>query len=655
MSTGKDRLLATSCLVLSAFVASHLFFWLLPNVFEPWNAQTMDQLFRLRSTFDSLQPRYDDTVIHVDLNEAALDEIGERYLNRRHYAQVVRNLSAMGVHAQVYDFIFATRRNPDEDQALLEATSQAGNVYFGMSFGRLGREQRQEGSLESRQYLDQTKWQVNVSGNPEELDTGSKPLATFADLASAARGIGYLNLRPDRDRVFRRIPLLVRYQGGYYPSLGFRVICDYLGVSANEITVTPGESLTLRSARFPDVPGPRDIVIPVDQENNMLINFVGPWERMNHQFTFGLAFRASEDRDVMEILKEEMTGKLVVVSDVSTGSSDVGSVPTDYNFPLSGVLANVMHNILTGEFLRELSSGEMLLVELLLVLILITLSLLLSSLPFSLGAVFLAIAYGVTAATLFFHFDLILNIVRPLFGIGLSAFSVIAYRYVNEEKEKWMIRKSFEAYFPPSVVKKIIANPEHITSTGQTKELTILFSDIVGFTAICATMTPEQIQKLLTDYFDAMTEVVFKYQGTVDKFIGDGLMVFFGDPEYQPDHALRCVRAAVEMQKRVRVLNKEREARGEGLIQVRIGINTGRVVVGNMGSARRLSYTVLGSDVNLAQRLESHAPEGRILISDSTYRLVQGQIQTANRGEIQVKGIDEPVCVHEVEPEGATA
>ena len=161
-------------------------------------------------------------------------------------------------------------------------------------------------------------------------------------------------------------------------------------------------------------------------------------------------------------------------------------------------------------------------------------------------------------------------------------------------------------------------------------------------------MAPERIQKILNEYFEQMTEIVFKYHGTVDKFIGDGLMVFFGDPESQPDHALRAVRAAIDMQNKTREINAKWKTQGYMPLQIRIGINTGTVVVGNMGSARRLSYTVLGSAVNLAQRLESSAPVGGILISQPTNNYIKDHISTRTLEQIQVKGFDDLITVYEV-------
>jgi len=197
-----------------------------------------------------------------------------------------------------------------------------------------------------------------------------------------------------------------------------------------------------------------------------------------------------------------------------------------------------------------------------------------------------------------------------------------------------------------------MVNPSLVTAAGQKKELTILFSDIKSFTTYSSTLSPDEIQRLLNEYFEAMVEIVFKYEGTVDKFIGDGLMVFFGDPEPQPDHAVRCVKAAIEMQRKCRELKERWVREGKFPLMVRIGINTGSVVVGNMGSERRLSYTVLGADVNLAQRLEANAPVEGILISQRTYELVRDHVPTRALDPIKVKGLDEAVRVYGVLVEG---
>lgn len=636
---------AAALLLAASFVLAHLAFRILPGVLEPWNAQLFDQLLAFRAESPRFKPPYDDTIVHVDINNASLKQIGQFYLDRGHFARGVRNLGQMGVAAQVYDFVFAAPQTAPEDEALIHATAAAASAYFGVAF-RLadapGAAADDDPAV--RSYLARTAWRITTDGDARTpgVRFGVKPLSTFPALAAAAKGLGSLAIQPDADGVIRRFPLILRYEDAFYPSVPLRVMCDYLRVPNERVRLRPGHSLTLeRGGSNPD------IVIPIDSQGQVRINFIGGWDRMKH-FNFSDVYRASEDRDELDLFRQDLSGKIVVVADVSANSRDVGPVPTDREFPLSGLLANVMHNILTRSFLRELSVGQQLLVELLLLGCVFAGAVRLRPVPFSAGVIGLITLYLGTVVVSFLYFQAVLDVVRPLMMLVLAVTSNVTYRYVVEERDKTFLRKTFEAYFPPKVVERIVANPDLIASAGERKELTILFSDIAGFTKRASTLPPDLIQAFLNEYFEAMIDIVFRYEGTVDKFMGDGLMVFCGDPEPQPDHARRCVSMAIDMQKKIREISARWEGRGDGPLHVRIGINSGVVVVGNMGSARRLSYTVLGSDVNLAQRLESNAPLDGILISQRTYELLDGAIPTRPAGRIVVKGLDDPVEVHVV-------
>jgi adenylate cyclase len=640
---------ATILVIVASLVTAHLLFWLLARVFEPWNAQVIDQLFQWRSTSKRFQPRYEPTVVHLDLNNSSIQQLDDFYLNRSHFAQVLRNLTSLGVAAQMYDFVFAARSTESDDTALLKATAAAGNVYYGLAFALAevpGLAPSAPKNSEVARCLEKGKLQLDLEGDANSMYAASDPLITFPALASVARGTGFISIKPDRDGVYRRAPLLVHYQDGFYASLPFRIACDYLGVTADRVRVRPGSEIVLVGARLPGSV-PRDLHIPIDLHGNMLVNYVGSWERMKH-YSFADVYALGEDREELDLWRDELAGKIVIVSDVSTRAQDSGPVPTDLNYPLSGLHANVINTILAGEFLRELNGLEMLPVEVLLVILLLALSLFCSSRTFLAGNLLLALGYLATVMLLFLSRGIIVGVVQPLSLLTLATVGVTAQRYLNEAKQKEVYRRTFESYFPPSVVRKIMANPEMIASSGQKKELSILFSDIKNFTHHTANLSPDQIKKALNEYFEAMVEIVFHHEGTVDKYIGDGLMVFFGDPESQPDHALRSVRAAIDMQQRARVLQQKWEKDRGIPLQIRIGINTGQVVVGNMGSARQFSYTVLGSAVNLAQRLETNAPVGGILISQRTHDLVHHEIPTEGLGTIQVKGLEQPVSVYRV-------
>jgi adenylate cyclase len=632
---------------ITAFGLVQLLSWIFPGPFETWNSQVFDSFFQIRSSISAFRPPYDGTVVHIDLNDTAVQKLKTFYLTRSQYARVIRNLSGMRVAAQAYDLIFAAGTNEADDQSIIGAAHEAGNAYFGMAMGLGLRNDARSDRVapEVSQYLDRTKWKVKVDGDSKAFFTGTRPLITFPPLAQASRGIGFLSLKTDRDGVIRRVPLLVRYADGFYPSLPFRLVCDYLGAGPEKITIKPGSYIRIEGATAPGKEA-RDLFIPIDRNGSMIINFIGPWGEMRH-YSFEQILSASGDRDAFEMWTEELSGKIAVVSDVSTGATDLGAVPVDIVFPLSGLHANVIQTILSGAFLSEVGRTGMLAIELGMVAAVFLLSCRLSPLFFSGGATLTIAGYVAAALALFLDRGLMLNAVRPAISAAAAALLIMGFRYFHDSREKEALRRSFESYFPPSVVKRILADPAMI-SRGQRKELTILFSDIKDFTAHSSSYSPDRIRGFLNEYFETMVDVVFTYSGTVDKYIGDGLMVFFGDPEPTPDHALRSVQAAVEMQKKARELSEKWVREGGFPVRVRIGINTGEVVVGNMGSSRRLSYTVLGSAVNLAKRLESSAPVDGILISHRTRDLIAPFISTRLFGEIQVKGLNDPVRTYEV-------
>lgn len=646
---GERRLLAIGALLLAVLAATHAAFRLLPSLFEPLSAQSTDRLFELRARLGR-QPAYQDAVVHVDIDDRSRLAREEFYLDRDHYARLIRNLGEAGVAAQLHDVIFAAPKSPEADRELLRATADSEGLYYGMALGLETDVPWAAPDLpaEHRALLEALVWRPEVVGDASTFYTATRPFPTFPALAREAAGLGFLDIVADRDGVYRRTPLLARYADGFLPSSPLVLVCRYLGVGPEDIVVRPGHSLTLRGARRPGEPEGRDLEIPIDRQGRMLVNYIGPWGSMRH-YPFQTVYQASDDRFMLEDLRAEMAGRIAVVSWVSTGEGDIGPVPTDPLFPLSGLHANAIHTMLTGEFLRELGlAGTLGAVELPLLALLLWAGLALSTTGFVGVAVALALGYYAAAAGAFVEAGLILDVPRPLFFVAGSTVVVAAYQFHLESKARAVLRTTFNAYFPPSVVDKVMGRGGSLMDAAQKKELTILFSDIKSFTTHSAPLEAGHVRDLLNEYFDRMVEIVFRHGGTVDKFIGDGLMVFFGDPEEQPDHALRCVRAAIEMQQVTHELEKLWTDRGDMPLQIRVGINTGVVTVGNMGSERHVSYTVLGAPVNLAQRLESNAPVGGILISKRTWELVRDDVDTVYIEPIFVKGIDEPIPVYTV-------
>ena len=590
-------------------------------------------------------PAYDSSILHVDIANSTIRKLNY-YFPRRYYGDVLNVLSGMNCSAVAFDIIFAQKMQSYDDSILVASTKAFGRAYFPVAFSLDDTTLNTETvSSDIARFLDSTSWTLNAQDVGEFYHAGAM-LLTWNDLANAARGVGFISVRPDADGVFRRVPLLIRYEEKFYPSMVMRLVCDYLHVTPEHITVRGGKTITLGNAQLPGGTK-RDIVIPIDSRGNMLINWIGNWSAMRH-LSFAQLLGIAGDQDEVEAFGERYGGSIAIVGDVSTGASDIGPTPFEQSYPLVGLHANTLNTILTQSFLFELPTVPMLFVELTFAALFFFFSSRLSSIRFALAVSGLLAAYVLVAAGLFIYANAVVSIIRPLMSGAFSATSVVVYWYITEEREKQKLRSKFEQYFPPSVVRQMVDAPDTLTTMPKRREVTIMFSDIKSFTTYSSTMMPEEISATLNEYFEAMTDIVFKYGGTVDKFIGDGLMVFYGAPEPQPDHALRCVRAAIEMQLKCRELRGRWEPAGRLPLRVRIGINTGEAVVGDLGSARRMEYTVLGSDVNLAQRLESNAPVEGIMISETTYRYVKGEVPIRPLEPIKVKGLDAPVIVYEV-------
>ena len=239
----------------------------------------------------------------------------------------------------------------------------------------------------------------------------------------------------------------------------------------------------------------------------------------------------------------------------------------------------------------------------------------------------------------------------------LGIFSVIAAEaaisfdnaHSHEELARRVVeRQAFERFLPPSVVEIIIANPSEIHLGGENQVVTILFSDIRGFTRMSEHMEPHAVVELLNEYFSEMTDLISESGGTLDKYLGDGIMAVYGAPFPKPDDALRATKTAIEMQRALAALNRDWQARGQQALRMGVGVNTGPVTAGNIGSAKRMDYTVIGDAVNLASRLCSNAAGGQILVSESTYSLLDLSITSQRLEPILVKGKETPVELHEI-------
>lgn len=576
-----------------------------------WDDRLNDSLFRLRYALQGRQP-VDPSIVHLDVTDAAERELDVRLGDRTIFARIIDALGEAGAASIVLDIMFREPGLEEGDRRLVGATRRAGSVISPLLLAG-------DGSL----------------------------VAGFPAFAAASRGLGHVNADPDPDGVHRRVALLLPQGDGRVPGLALRAACEALAVDPSSIEVVPGFRIRIPGARMRDG-GIRDLDIPVDGQCRLIVNWVGPWTDSFLHYSPVDLLAAADDPDRAEAFRDELEGTRVIVGDVSTAAGDHGPTPFERIYPLPGLHANVLNGILTARFLRDQRWHESVLLSLAFAAWLWTCFWRLR--PVAATAV--ALAGGALMAA--FEFALFVGpgimprLAAPALGLAGAAVGANVWRYRHAERERLAFRLRLERYFAPQLMAKILRSPERLVGAEQ-KTLTVLFSDIAGFTAWCSRQPPAAVHATLNEYFEEMASIVFRHEGTVDKFIGDGLMAFFGDPLAQPDHAPRAVRAAVDMQLAARRLRAAWEPAGRLALAIRIGINTGEVVVGDMGSRRITAYTAIGAAVNLAQRLESLAPVGGILVSEPVRRAAGAGVPMRPRGPLMAKGIAEAFEAWEVE------
>lgn len=423
----------TGGLLLAILVVTHAAVWLVPSVFQPMQDQFIDRLFRLRERVPALLPDYDGTAFLVPIDDESVQRRDGFYLGREDYGRLIRNLHRAGVSAQFLDVIFAAPETEEGDRLLAEALTEADSAFVGMAIGASPHDRGESPEVPNAlmaEILARQRWtDVEVLGGTEQFLKATRYFTTFPGVAATARGMGHLDLIPDRDGVMRRVPLLVRDGDGFLPSLHLLVLTTYLDIRPAEIRIEPGRVIL------------RDIVIPVNARGEMRVNFRGAWGALQ-TYPFSSVYTASDDRFMMEDLREELVGRIAVVSWFSTGRGDVGAVPTDPVYPRAGIWAEAMNTILTRQFVRELSGWQMLLfVELPLLLVMFFAATRLTTIPFVLSSVGLFLGYVLVVAGAFLWASVILNAPAPLIVLVASTPVIAAYQFHLESEKRAKINR----------------------------------------------------------------------------------------------------------------------------------------------------------------------------------------------------------------------
>jgi adenylate cyclase len=476
------------------------------------------------------------------------------------------------------------------------------------------------------------------------------PLERYRDVASY---IGYFSLYPDPDGVFRRLPLVFRKGDTFLPSLSLQTAAAHFG--GNPILVQDANQPTgLAYVALPGEAGKYEH-IPVERDGSVLINYFGPSSPAADGGVFEHISMADIYDDKFD--KTLVKGKVVIVAVTAIGTFDQRVTPFSSNAPGVEVHAAALQSILSG---RTLVRGQdQVFLEMLLALIgAVFLGLTLRRIPISLGTLLVLLmmitwfTYDIVVAFGRFdvwHHQLVLQAQMLFTWAGITL-----YGYLAEGREKQLLKKEFSTVLAPTVVDELLKNPELAGLGGAEKELTVMFSDIRGFTSISEKMTPDGLTQFLNEYLTPMTEILMERRGTLDKYMGDAIMAFWGAPVEQPDHAVRACLAALDMMEKLEILQAKWISEGKPPIDIGIGLNSGLMRVGFMGSERMRNYTLLGDNVNLGSRLEGVNKQygTNIIISEYTVGLLGGACYCRELDAIRVKGKHEPVTIFELRGAG---
>jgi len=474
----------------------------------------------------------------------------------------------------------------------------------------------------------------------------------LSPIAAASGSFGFFNTLPDADGVIRQAALAIRVRGRHLPSLDAVLVAGLLGVPPSRIVPVTADDGAAGRANVDGFDFGGKLFVPTDFRGLLQINYAGG----DGTFTnYSIA-------DVVEkkLPPGALRGKVVLIGATAQGTFDQRVTP--FMRISSGVEthANAVETMLSRTFLRRdatLQGFE--------VLALVALALLFAWLfarvrvRMALPAAFLAAAGVWAAASLLFRAGYQVIAALPLLEMGSMFVLVTVYRYATEERARKQLRKAFQLYLNPEVMDEMVREPEKLQLGGEERELTVLFADIRGFTGIAEALSPQALVRLLNAYLSPMTDIVFRRRGTLDKYIGDALMAFFGAPLSNAAHAMDGCEAALEMLQGLARLKERWRIEDPGLpdIEIGIGINSGPMVVGNMGSSQRFSYTVMGDNVNLASRLEGLNKEygTRALITSATLQAARasgGEPCVRELDSVLVKGKKEPVRLFELRGKG---
>jgi adenylate cyclase len=465
-------------------------------------------------------------------------------------------------------------------------------------------------------------------------------------IAEASEYFGLFNVTPDPDKIIRSVPMFYQLNGLLLPSLSLQSAAAYSGGGFQSFA-SPVYDSSLGGVYLNDAhlrEGGQPTFIPTDRDGSMLINYYADPAKTIPTYSIVDIIEKKVD---LAALKD----KVVLVGVTAIGTFDLRSNPYSVS-PGIYIQAAATQNILDRRFLERFQ-GLAVIEGIGLLFLAIVAGLVLPRIRISLG---LVMVVGIVAALIVIDFlfifknGILIRLVLPMLMLAFIFVGVTIFRFLTEEREKRAIRKAFQFYLSKSVVDSVLNDTSKLKLGGEKRDMSVMFSDIRGFTTLSERLSPEELVHLLNDYLTPMTDIVFAREGTLDKYMGDAIMSFWGAPVDQPDHATKACVTALDMMLKLKDLQMEWRAKNLPEIDIGIGINSGAMAVGNMGSSQRFDYTVMGDNVNLASRLEGINKEygTNIIISEFTYLAAKKDVYVRQVDSVRVKGKHEPVHIYEL-------
>jgi len=574
----------------------------------------LQDLLRIQSD-EERQPN--DTIKIITIDNDSLAALGQFPWDRALYAQLMEQLVQAGAKAVFLDIVLA---EPGQDEAsdasMAELMGNYPNLVLPIVF-----------NLKARQN----------QADEMELESISYPAPT---IGASRQQLGHINVMQDKDKIVRMLTLGIKDKEGTMIPAASVKLANYMLGPENQIRYDEASGQWLRGQTS----------IPANGRNQVATEFyTKPRETMS--VTAGYDMQSFLDVLTGEVPAEYYSDSVVLIGPYAPGLQDEYLTPLNTTLTMYGVEihANMVQSLVAGKFYQEAGSA----INIALIVLLTLISLLLFE-RFRGGRAFLiygclVIVYLLMWFQLYQLFSYKIAVTYGFLAMTTVLIFSVVWHYTVEKRERTRVTSIFGRFVPQTVVDEMLASGEEVKVGGQRRDISVVFVDIRGFTPMSEKLEPEQVIQVLNEYLDICTKAVFKWNGTLDKFIGDGVMALFGAPIQQPNHPELAVRAALEMKQQSAIL-EERCLREFGIaVRFGIGINSGPAVVGNIGSnGLRLDYTAIGDTVNLAARLESNAKPGQLLISEATLQRVDGLFEVQSIGEIAVKGKEHPVAVTEV-------